>query len=440
MNRECGLELRKIAEQGHLYKVVRPQVFGTEVRSAFPTCLEVLPFGPTPLDAFVAPPLKKLGARKRWRLRVVNMGLDGDSDAPKGPHFTGSERFDSCGNASERLGSDPTLKKQITISYQSFRAGAKRLAPMMAAVILVGVLVPVCRADYEGRFVSATAQSPILPGQPLEVTVVVQNSGTFPWIAFDLPAWLVQAENPSWGAGWSVLDYVFWNDVNVDETVTATLTLAANQLPSTPGDYTFGLTAAHNAYDIELWLMMESPRTVSFTIGAANRPPSIDPIADRAVVEGHPLAFTVTATDPDLPAQMIEFSLESGAPAGASINPTNGLFGWTPPVGFQPSTNMITVRVIDDGTPAMSATRSFLAIVMPVPRFEAMTRPSDGMVELRWRSHPGASYRLQYKSNLVTAGWADLGGTLVATSSVTSATNSVEGAAQRFYQVLLLVE
>ena len=306
--------------------------------------------------------------------------------------------------------------------------------------ILLGALVPVCHADYEGRFVSATPQSPILPGQALEVTVMVENTGTFPWLGFDLPAWLLQANSPSWGAGWSVLQYDFWDDVNLGDTVTTTLSLPANRLPSTPGDYTFQLTAAHNAYDIEMWLMTESPRTVSFTIGAANQPPSIDPIADRTVVEGQPLAFTVTATDPDQPGQTLDYTLEPGAPAGASIQTTNGLFAWTPPVGFQPSTNMITVRVTDDGTPAMSATRSFQVVVMPVPRFEAMTRPINGVVKLRWRSHPGASYQLQYRSNLVAAVWLDLGGIQVATSHLTAATNAVEGVEQRYYQVLMLLE
>ena len=48
------------------------------------------------------------------------------------------------------------------------------------------------------------------------------------------------------------------------------------------------------------------------------------------VNEGTSLTFTASATDPDIPAQSLIFSLDPGAPAGASINPGSGVFKWTP--------------------------------------------------------------------------------------------------------------
>ncbi len=41
------------------------------------------------------------------------------------------------------------------------------------------------------------------------------------------------------------------------------------------------------------------------------------------------LTFTATATDADLPANTLTFSL-SGEPAGALIDPVSGVFTWTP--------------------------------------------------------------------------------------------------------------
>ena len=38
----------------------------------------------------------------------------------------------------------------------------------------------------------------------------------------------------------------------------------------------------------------------------------------------------VTATDPN-PGHTVTYSLDPGAPAGATINPSSGLFVWTPP-------------------------------------------------------------------------------------------------------------
>ena len=61
-----------------------------------------------------------------------------------------------------------------------------------------------------------------------------------------------------------------------------------------------------------------------------NFPPALDPIGDKTVEEGMLLTFTATASDDDVPAQALTFSL-AGAPAGALIDPVTGIFTWTPP-------------------------------------------------------------------------------------------------------------
>ena len=76
-------------------------------------------------------------------------------------------------------------------------------------------------------------------------------------------------------------------------------------------------------------------------------------IGDQAVNEGDELTFTATATDPDLPANTLTFSLDAGAPAGATIEPVSGVFTWTPTETQGPGTFDVTVRVTDDGTPAL---------------------------------------------------------------------------------------
>jgi hypothetical protein len=63
------------------------------------------------------------------------------------------------------------------------------------------------------------------------------------------------------------------------------------------------------------------------------------------------------------------FSLDPGAPAGASINPTNGVLRWTPSCGQASTTNLITVRVTDSGwtnmTDAVSLTVAVSDCVQP---------------------------------------------------------------------------
>ena len=90
--------------------------------------------------------------------------------------------------------------------------------------------------------------------------------------------------------------------------------------------------------------------TVTVTRGS-NQPPVLGAIGNRTVNELATLAFTATATDPDVRPDALTFSLDAGAPAGATINGTTGAFSWTPTEAQGPGTFPITVRVTDNGTP-----------------------------------------------------------------------------------------
>ncbi len=94
-----------------------------------------------------------------------------------------------------------------------------------------------------------------------------------------------------------------------------------------------------------------------------NTPPVIAPIPNATIAPEQFLTFTVSASDTDAPPNVLTFSLDPGAPTGAVIDPTNGLFSWTPTRAQAPSTNTITVRVTDNGAPPLSATRSFTVFV-----------------------------------------------------------------------------
>lgn len=98
---------------------------------------------------------------------------------------------------------------------------------------------------------------------------------------------------------------------------------------------------------------LDAFETITITVNEINEAPVLDPIGDQTVDEETELTFTATASDPDLPANALTFSLDAGAPAGAAIDPTSGAFSWTPGADDGPGTLDITVRVTDDGTPAL---------------------------------------------------------------------------------------
>src|SRR5207248_2155298 len=107
-------------------------------------------------------------------------------------------------------------------------------------------------------------------------------------------------------------------------------------------------------------------KSFTVTVNKVNSAPNVPPIANRTMPEETTVSFTISASDSDLPTQSLSFSLDPGAPAGASIDPVSGLFTWSPTEAQGPSTNIIVVRATDDGRPSMSTTQSFTIVVNEV--------------------------------------------------------------------------
>src|SRR5205823_642073 len=139
---------------------------------------------------------------------------------------------------------------------------------------------------------------------------------------------------------------------------------------------------------------------VSFTVvvDEVNRPPLLASITDQVASAGIELSVTNSATDPDKPANILTFSLDPGAPEGAIINPTSGIFTWTPTSSQAPSTNLVIVRVTDNGVPSLSDTKPFKIVVAPPPTVIESILVSGDTVAITWSAVPGKTYRVQFKS------------------------------------------
>src|SRR5205814_1912772 len=106
--------------------------------------------------------------------------------------------------------------------------------------------------------------------------------------------------------------------------------------------------------------------TISITVNEVNSAPSLAFIGNQTVNEGNTLTFTAVASDPDVPANTLAFSLDPGAPTGASINTANGVFTWTPTEAQGPGSYTVSVRVTDNGSPALSDAQSLTITVNEV--------------------------------------------------------------------------
>lgn len=103
------------------------------------------------------------------------------------------------------------------------------------------------------------------------------------------------------------------------------------------------------------------------TTPVTNTAPVLAAISNQAVNELALLSITATATDADVPAQTLTYSLASG-PAGATMS-AGGLFQWTPTEAQGPGTYSATVKVTDNGVGNLSDSKTFTITVNEVDNF-----------------------------------------------------------------------
>ncbi|WP_146216155.1 putative Ig domain-containing protein, partial [Nitrospira lenta] len=93
--------------------------------------------------------------------------------------------------------------------------------------------------------------------------------------------------------------------------------------------------------------IVTTSEVVTITVAEVNVAPVWGMITDKMVNEGSLLTFTAAATDADVPAQFVTYSLAAGAPAGAAIDATTGVFSWTPTEAQGPNVYTLTVNATD---------------------------------------------------------------------------------------------
>jgi hypothetical protein len=172
-----------------------------------------------------------------------------------------------------------------------------------------------------------------------------------------------------------------------------------------------------------------SPRAANYLPGFSNAAPVLTPIGNKAIYIGQTLAFTATATDSDLPAQLLSFSLDPVVPSGASIT-SAGAFTWTP---AGTGSNTITIRVTDNGAPSKSDFESITVEVLAPPDFTSSVRNGENF-ELTWGTRAGKKYAVEYKNDLNDAVWIPLW-TNTALGNSLSFTNATTNGPQRFFQI-----
>jgi hypothetical protein len=171
-------------------------------------------------------------------------------------------------------------------------------------------------------------------------------------------------------------------------------------------------------------------------VGQTNSPPTLTTVGSQTINAGITLLVTNAASDPDLPAQSLSFSLLSG-PTNATLTPlnsTNALVSWRPLVSQAGATNLFAVKVADNGSPNLSATNNFTVVVNPLsslPAFDSIVAARNSF-NLSITGPAGPDYTLLTSTNLLN--WQQL---LTSNSPVTPLTLTVTNQNEpgRFYQI-----
>ena len=132
----------------------------------------------------------------------------------------------------------------------------------------------------------------------------------------------------------------------------------------------------------------------------SNTAPTLAAIPDRTVIAGATLAFTNSASDTDVPAQTLSYSLLN-QPTGAGVNSSSGVFTWRPLISQSGSSNFMKVIVTDNGSPNLSTTQAF-SVLVTAPVAPQVQSPAwaAGALSFSVNGDAGPDYIVQASTNL----------------------------------------
>jgi hypothetical protein len=218
------------------------------------------------------------------------------------------------------------------------------------------------------------------------------------------------------------------NGTNIDGATNASLTIPSATADNA-GPYAVIVTTSAGTVTSSPATLTVTPNTAPVFTAPANG-------ASFTTNVGGTLTIQLTATDSDVPAQQLTYSLLSG-PTNASVNAASGVFTWRPTVAQGNSVNPISVAVTDNGVPNLSATNNFTITVNPVvmPSLDTTAINGDGQFMMNINGQVGPDYTIQVSTNLPGV-WTTLYTTNPAAMPY-SFTDTNAPAPQEFYRVLL---
>jgi len=208
------------------------------------------------------------------------------------------------------------------------------------------------------------------------------------------PAWVRMTRINNTFTAYSSIDGKTWTEIGAPTTISMAV-----------GAYAGLAVCSHNNAALNTCLFTN----VSASFLPTNTPPMLNPIGNQIVNVGQTVALTAEATDTNTPPPILTFN-PLNAPATTTfsqINNNSATFTWRPAVSDANTTNLVSLKVSDNGLPVLSATHNFLITVNPLskPVFSSFEVTNDQFT-LQLDGQTGPDYEVQVSTNLFD--WSNL--------------------------------
>jgi hypothetical protein len=154
-------------------------------------------------------------------------------------------------------------------------------------------------------------------------------------------------------------------------------------------------------------------------VPTGNTPPVLPAQTNRVANPLNPLVVTNTATDADVPAQTLTYTLTSTVTGtNQPVISASGVITWTPDLSQAETSNVFTTVVTDSGAPSLSTSNSFAVVVAPVPAISSVTYTNGGFL-LTWYAPTNDIFQVQFSDSLAPLNWQNFSGLVTYTGPVT---------------------
>ncbi len=176
------------------------------------------------------------------------------------------------------------------------------------------------------------------------------------------------------------------------------------------------------------FLSFPTPRQPNILVAPA---PPAEPIVTSAGS-----IVNATLSLPGVPLYAVSYELGTDAPAGVTLNPVTGQLLWQPMAGQTAVTNTFSVRICDLRPGSVPFTAMVTIVVAPPLKIVRAARTAVNELTLGWQAVPGTTYQLQYRDDLASGSWIQLGTGIPATSDIATIAVPIGTNRHRFFRII----